>query len=87
MDIEEIWSESDEWIQVAQGRQWHSLTYTVMNLQVPEEAWCFLTSIATISFSRSWRYLASYIGKENKLSEKLHSACLFSYNVSFCSGV
>jgi hypothetical protein len=53
MDPKKIGCEDVDWIRVAQDRdRWQEFVKTVMSLRVPREAWNFLTSWATTTFSR-----------------------------------
>jgi hypothetical protein len=52
MNSKETGCESVDWIHLAQDRlQWRALVNMVMNLRVPQKAWNFLTSWATVRFS------------------------------------
>ena len=52
-DLQEVGCGYMDWIGLAQGRdRWRTLVSAVMNLQVPWNAWNFLTSCKPVSFSR-----------------------------------
>jgi hypothetical protein len=76
MDLRKIEWVGVDWMHQAQDRdQWQGLVNTGLNLRVPWKAWNFLTSLATIRFSRrTLLYVVSvkvmqlvfYLGGEGK---------------------
>jgi hypothetical protein len=53
MDLREIGWDGGDWIDLAEDRdRWRALVNAVMNLQVPYNAWKFLSGCTIGSFSR-----------------------------------
>jgi len=76
-DLQKLGCGSMDWIGLAQDRdRWRTLVSAVMNLQVPWNAWNYLTSCKPVSFSRRNLHRA--------VSKYIYLYCSRNVNIGSC---